>query len=185
VIWISLQTGVPAKPAANVAKLAPGFVPSFSLLPFVIALLATIAWVWLVRWRTSRNREAIWKSLVLPAGGAALGWLLVMTLWLPVLDYARSYAPSVQGIQRRIDAPGCVEVLGLTRAQLAALRFHGGFDLRTATIPSACPWLVVTQDLQASMPMALGTREWTLVTSVRRPTDARDNLLLYRKTSAQ
>lgn len=183
VIWISLQTGVPAKPAANVAKLAPGFVPSFSLLPFVIALLATIAWIWLVRWRTSRNREAIWKSLVLPAGGAALGWLLVMTLWLPVLDYARSYAPSVQGLQKRIDQPGCVEVLGLTRAQLAALRFHGGFDLRAATIPSACPWLVVAQDLQSSVPMALGARDWTLVASVRRPTDARDNLLLYRKTT--
>src|SRR5205085_4093259 len=30
VIWISLQTGVPPKPAANVARLAPGFVPSFS-----------------------------------------------------------------------------------------------------------------------------------------------------------
>ena len=40
VVWISLQTGVPAKPAANVAKLAPGFEPSFSLLAFVAALAA-------------------------------------------------------------------------------------------------------------------------------------------------
>jgi hypothetical protein len=52
---------------------------------------------WLVRWRTSRTAQAIWKSLVLPAGGAALCWLLVMTLWLPVLDYARSYAPRCSG----------------------------------------------------------------------------------------
>ena len=29
VVWISLQTGVPAKPAANVARLAPGFEPVF------------------------------------------------------------------------------------------------------------------------------------------------------------
>lgn len=181
VIWISLQTGVPAKPAANVAKLAPGFVPSFSLLPFVVAVLATVAWVWLVRWRTSRNREAIWKSLVLPAGGAALGWLLVMTLWLPVLDYARSYAPVVRGLSQRIDTPGCVEVVGLTRAQIAALRFHGRMDLRQASLPHACPWLVTTQDLEASMPMVLDKGQWTRVASVRRPTDARDNLLLYRK----
>lgn len=181
VIWISLQTGVPAKPAANVAKLAPGFVPSFSLLAFVVAVAATLAWIWLVRWRTSRSRVAIWKSLVLPAGGAALGWLLVMTLWLPVLDYARSYAPVVQGLTRHLDSPGCVEVVGLTRPQAAALRFHGGLDLRQASLPHACPWLVATQDLEASLPMVLDKGQWTLVTSVRRPTDARDNLLLYRK----
>lgn len=181
VIWISLQTGFPAKPAANVAKLAPGFVPGFSLLPFLAALLATVAWLWLVRWRTRRHRDAIWKSLVLPAGGAALGWLLVMTLWLPVLDYARSYAPVVQGITSRMDAPGCVEVFGLTRPQIAALRYHGKLDLHNAQIPSACPWLVASQDLQLSLPMAMNLKQWQLVTTVRRPTDQRENLLLYKK----
>lgn len=181
VIWISLQTGIPAKPAANVAKLAPGFVPSFGLVPFLVALVATVAWLWLVRWRTSRNREAIWKSLVLPAGGATLVWLMVMTLWLPVLDYGRSYKPVVQGITAGIDTPGCVEILGLTRPQIAALRFHGGLDVRNAQIPSACPWLVVAQDLQVSLPMALNIRQWQLVAQVRRPTDQRENLLLYKK----
>jgi hypothetical protein len=181
VIWVSLQTGVPAKPAANVAKLAPGFVPHFSLLPFAVALVATVAWIALVRWRTKRNRHAIWKSLVLPAGGAALGWLLVMTLWLPVLDYARSYKPVVERLTARIDAPGCVEVFGLTRPQLAALRYHGNLDLRTPAVPSACPWLVVAEDLQASMPMAFELRHWTPVTKIPRPTDRRENLVLYKK----
>lgn len=185
VIWISLQTGVPAKPAANVAKLAPGFVPSFSLLPFAVALAATVAWVALVRWRTKRNRQAIWKSLVLPAGGAALGWLLVMTLWLPVLDYARSYTAVVQRLAARMDTPGCVQVFGLTRPQIAALRFHGGLDLRIAGAGagSTCPWLVATEDLELSVPMAFDGRRWSLVAKIPRPTDARDNLLLYKKKS--
>ena len=181
VIWLSLQTGIPAKPAANVAKLAPGFQPTFGWIAFIAALLATVAWLWLVRWRTSRSREAIWKSLVLPASGAALGWLLVMTLWLPVLDYARSYVPVVQGLTSRMDQPGCVEVFGLTRPQIAALRYHGKLDVRNAEIPSNCPWLVAAQDLQVSLPMALNLRQWTLVTTVRRPTDQRENLLLYKK----
>ena len=181
VIWISLQTGVPAKPAANVVKLAPGFVPSFSLLPFLVALAATVAWVALVRWRTSRNRQAIWKSLVLPAGGAALGWLLVMTLWLPVLDYARSYTAVVHRLTARMDAPGCVEVFGLTRAHIAALRYHGQLDLRMAQVPSACPWLVVAEDLQLAVPMAFDQRRWEMVAKIPRPTDARDNLVLYKK----
>jgi hypothetical protein len=181
VIWISLQTGIPAKPAANVARLAPGFVPSFSLLPFLVAVIATIAWVALVRWRTSRNRHAIWKSLVLPAGGTALGWLLVMTLWLPVLDYARSYAPVVQRLTARIDSPGCVEVFGLTRAQIAALRYHGKLDLQVAQAPSTCPWLVAAEDLQLAVPMAFDQRHWSLVAKIPRPTDTRENLVLYKK----
>jgi 4-amino-4-deoxy-L-arabinose transferase-like glycosyltransferase len=184
VIWISLQTGVPAKPAANVAKLAPGFVPEFGLLPFLVALAATLAWFWLVYWRTSRSRQAIWKSLVLPAGGAALGWLLVMTLWLPVLDYARSYVPVVNAIVRHIDRPGCVETIGLTRAQLAALRVHGQLDVRAAGLPSACGWLVAAPDMQLALPMVLDPRRWQLVTTARRPTDARDNLLLFRKSGS-
>ena len=91
VIWLSLQTGMPAKPAQNIARLAPGFVASFSPVAFATALAATLAWCALVWWRAARNRTAIWKSLVLPASGAALGWLLLMTLWLPLLDHARSY----------------------------------------------------------------------------------------------
>ena len=38
VIWLSLQTGIPPKPAANVARLAPGFEPSFSFVAFAAAL---------------------------------------------------------------------------------------------------------------------------------------------------
>ncbi|HSI55755.1 MAG: hypothetical protein ACAH21_11480 [Ramlibacter sp.] len=181
VIWVSLQTGVPAKPAANVVKLAPGFEPSFSAVAFLAALAATVAWAWLVRWRTGRHRAVIWKSLVLPAGGAALCWLLLMTLWLPVLDFARSYTPVVRGVARLVDKPGCVEVFGLSRAQVVAFRYHAQMDLRPAAPHAACPWLLATADLQAAMPLALDMQGWQLVASIRRPSDARDNVLLYRR----
>ena len=59
VVWLSLQTGVPAKPAANVARLAPGFEPVFQPLALLVALLATLAWAWLARWRTGRHRPAL------------------------------------------------------------------------------------------------------------------------------
>jgi hypothetical protein len=181
VIWISMQTGVPAKPAANVAKLAPGFEPSFSTVAFLAALLATIAWAWLVRWRTGRHRVVLWKSMVLPAGGAALCWLLLMTLWLPVLDYARSYVPVVHGVTRHIDQPGCVEGFGLTRAQTAAFLYHGQMDLRSASPQVQCPWLLVAARYQGAMDISLDMRDRVLVASVRRPVDAEDSVLLYRK----
>ncbi|MFT3721916.1 hypothetical protein [Pseudorhodoferax sp.] len=182
VIWISLQTGVPAKPAANVFKLAPGFVPVFSPLAFVLALAATGIWIWLVRWRVGRNPSAIWKSLVLPAGGTALCWFLLMTLGLPTLNYARSYAPLVRLVQAQMDSPGCVEIHGFTRAQIAAFRFHGGMDLRPATDqPSSCPWLLVHSDDLPTLRAVVGNQPWQLVASVRRPADKDENMLLFRR----
>ncbi|KQP35313.1 hypothetical protein [Pseudorhodoferax sp. Leaf274] len=183
VIWISLQTGVPAKPAANVFKLAPGFEPLFSLPAFVLALAATGVWIWLVRWRVGRHPAAIWKSLVLPAGGTALCWFLLMTLGMPTLNYARSYAPLVRLVQAQMKGPqGCVEIHGFTRAQIAAFRFHGGMDLRPASDqPSDCPWLLVHSDAVSTVRDTVGTQPWTLVASVRRPADKDEDMLLFRR----
>ena len=185
VVWFAMQTGVPAKPAANVAKLAPGFVPSFSLVALLAALAATIAWAWLVRWRTGRHQHVIWKSLVLPAGGAALCWLLLMTLWLPALDYGRSYRPVVAGLMRELDPPGCVEVFGLSQGQIAALRFHGALEVFQASGNGRCPWRLVASDVAAATAVALDMRGWRFVSTIRRPVDAKDNLLLYRKAPAR
>ena len=181
VVWLAMQTGVPRQPAANVARLAPGFVPSFSLAAVIAALAATLAWAWLVKWRAGRHRAVIWKSLVLPAGGAALCWLLLMTLWMPLLDYARSYAPLVRNVARLIDTPGCVEVHGLSQAQLAALRYHGGLTLKPASRPASCPWLLVDADAQHSASLAIDLHQWSVVSLVARPSDSNDNVLLYRR----
>jgi hypothetical protein len=118
VVWIAMQTGFPPQPAANVARLAPGFEAGFTLLPFLFATLATLAWIWLVKWRVGRHRAAIWKSLVLPAGGAALCWLLLTTLWMPLLDHARSYAPLVRRVRPSSNPPLSLARPGLHRLQI-------------------------------------------------------------------
>ena len=181
VVWISMQTGIPRQPAANVARLAPGFEHSFSFLPFAIAIVGTLAWAWLVKWRVGRHRTAIWKSLVLPAGGAALSWLLLMTLWLPLLDFARSYAPLVRRtliVMRQ--PPSCVETYGLSRSQVAAFKFHGNLALRPMAPQAACPWLIV--DKNAISPLAPVDRtQWTLPSLMRHPADRNENLLIYQR----
>ena len=184
VIWISMQTGFPRQPAANVAKLAPGFEPSLQVLALAVALAGTVAWIWLVRWRVGRHRSAIWKSMVLPAGGATLCWLLLMTLWLPVLDYARSYAPMVQRILVLTDRPACIQVHGLGRGPIAALRFHGQLDTRPATRRADCPWLLVDAADAPTLPEAVDLSQWTYQARVRRPTDRTETILLYRRNGA-
>ena len=182
VIWIALQTGVPQKPAANVARLAPGFEASFSLLALIVAVLASLAWAWLVKWRTGRHRSALWKSLVLPAGGATLCWVLLMSLWLPLLDHARGYQALVRQVARHVDRQACVETLGLSTAQSAALRHHGELALRVAQLQPQCPALLVDRQAQARFRSELDPGLWTLVAAARRPTEKTDDLLIYRRS---
>jgi 4-amino-4-deoxy-L-arabinose transferase-like glycosyltransferase len=182
VIWIAMQTGVPAKPAANVAKLAPGFEPQFSTLALVVALAATVGWCGLVWWRASRNRAPIWKSLVLPAGGAALGWVLLMTLWLPLLDYARSYTPQVRSVLAAMGPePGCIQTVGLSRAQVAALQYHGRLSLQRAGLQDECQWLLADIASWPASERMVNAALWELKATLPRPTDKNDHLLLLRR----
>jgi hypothetical protein len=147
VFYVAIQTGVPASLANNVAKLSPGYLNRFSWPELVLALAATVAWLWLVRWRTGRHRHPLWKSLVLPAGGVSVCWLLVMTLLLPPLDNARSYRGMMQRIARQVPAGSCVAAPGMSRAEVVALEYLGGYRVDAAgdAADAHCDFLLLTR----------------------------------------
>jgi hypothetical protein len=189
IVWLAMQTGWPPQPAANVIRLVPGFTPHLGWLAFGVALLATGVWCWLVRWRVGRHRAALWKSLVLPAAGAALCWLLLMTLWLPMLDFARSYAPLVRNVVSLMGPADCVQVHGLTPGQMAAFRYHGQLNLQplaplesVAAAPH-CPWLIVDSDALPALENSPLLSPWTRVQTVRRPSDDNEDVVLWRRTA--
>ena len=182
VVWFSMQTGVPAKPAENVARLAPGFTPEFSWVLFLAGAMASLAWLWLVQWRVGRNRQAIWKSLVLPAAGATLCWVLLMTLWLPLLDFARSYGPLSRAIARVVPANDCVLIDGLTQAQIAALQYHGQLHLRRLGNDGdrgQCGALVMNPSLQPTLDERVNLTHWAYRASASRLSDRKESLLIY------
>lgn len=181
VVWVAMQTGIPARPAANVARLAPEFIPSFSVGAFAVALLATVAWAALVKWRTGYHRAAIWKSLVLPAGGAVLCWLLLTTLWLPLLDYARSYAPLVQKITRTTGPTACLQYAGISKAQGAALMYHAPARLVPMQTPQpGCAWLVIDNANRSLLSAKIKSLGWEEVAAIKRPTDKVETLVIFR-----
>lgn len=184
VIYIAVQTGVPSKPAANVRRILPGFEAAFSIWPLMLALATTAAWVAVIMWRAGRHPAALWKSLVLPASGAVACWVLVTSLWMPMLNYARSYAPMVTRlVQPVMQQPGCVQIGSLTPAQIAALQFHTTLDLRRPDNwqSAPCPWLLIAP-AQPDTPssdewLALG---WQVVSTSRRRANDSETLILLR-----
>ena len=182
VLYSAMQTGVPAKPAANIIKLAPGFVPSFSTPALAVAVVGTLAWLWLVRWRIGRHREALWKSLVLPAGGVALCWLLTMTLLLPPLDYARSNRALVDRVAQHVPRQACIAGPGLSPTLVASLEYFGRWrvDARATALEGVCGYLLrVTR--QKGPPAA--PSGWELVADLRRPTEREERTLVFRRVA--
>jgi 4-amino-4-deoxy-L-arabinose transferase-like glycosyltransferase len=181
VIYLSMQTGVPAKPMANIMRLAPGFSPRFSAIELLAAALGTLAWLWLVRWRTSRHRHPLWKSLVLSASGVALAWLLTMTLLLPALDYARSPRTLVALVDRHVPVGSCVLAPGMTRANVAALEVFGAHRVVTQTERPSAPdcrrHLLISWRGNTLPPAPAG---WKLEVQLRRPGERSDQMLVYR-----
>jgi 4-amino-4-deoxy-L-arabinose transferase-like glycosyltransferase len=179
-VYISLQTGFPATPAANVGRRLDGYASSFSLLALITAAVGTLAWIWLVRWRTGRNRHPLWKSLVLPASGVALCWLLLTTLWLPMLDYARSYRPLVDRIARHVPKDQCVNGWALPRSLIAALEYMGGYQVDAITAPamSRCDYLLRIESAGNPRTSLAG---WTLVAREQRPSDREELAAIYRR----
>ena len=179
VIYLAMQWGVPAKPAANVAKLAPDFVAQFSALPLALAALGSLAWVGLVRWRTGRHREALWKSLVLPAGGVALSWLLLMTLWLPLLDHARSARPLVTRLAPHVPAGACIAAPGLAPATVAALEHFGRWTVDAGDARKSACAILLRQS--KTRPLAPAPAGWETLAEVRRTTDRDEITQVFRR----
>ena len=180
VIYVSMQTGVPPQPAANIARLSPGYPASFSPFALAVAISGTLAWLWLVHWRTGRHRHPLWKSLVLPASGVALCWLLVMTLLLPPLDHARGYRSLVQRIAQQVPIDACIAAPGMPRAQIVALEHLGGYrvDAVTAATSTRCEFLVQVET--RATPSAPG-KGWKLLARERRNRNEDEITAVFRR----
>ena len=181
VVWVAMHTGVPAAPAANVARLLPAYVPRIVWWELVLALVVSGAWAALVHWRGGRHRTAIWKTLVLPAGGATLCWLLLATLWMPLLDFAQSYKSLAVQVRASIPKGQCAQTMGLDRHEIAALRWYGQVKLASPWQLESCPWLLVQavgEDNKSETPVDM--TQWRLLSVVSHFVVYRDSVLIYQ-----
>ena len=148
---------------------------------FFVAIAGSVAWLLLVRWRTSRQRQALWRSLVLPAGGTAVVWLLAMTLMLPALDHARSNRTLLGQLQTVLPADvNCVQVAPTQLSLAATLEAQGGWTVRTDEARSGCDWAVKVVARAQAEDVAPG---WRLVAALARPAERSNRYQVLRRQS--
>jgi len=143
--WFAQQTGWPRQIAKNIALQTAGFEAVIVWPALIIALTGSLAWITLVHWRLTHKPLALWRGTALYAGGLIGTWLLFGTLWMPSLDYARSYRQVSAGLHaalRQHAMPGeCVLAQALGLGQRASFYV---FNRITFSFASDCP-LVLQQ----------------------------------------
>lgn len=191
--WTAVTFSFPAKIASNFEKLSPGYVPGVVGLELALALLASFAWARLVIWRTTSRSRALWRPMVLSSGGVILLWLLMMTLWIPRIDYAKSFQPLGDAISKAIltnhlaQQPVCVTDYNLGYAQRATLEYHTRAKfVRSGLFKEAagCDYLLLQDDTRRGLQIqatfeAGDSGPWELVWTGNRNSDRHEYFFLY------
>jgi len=179
--YVAMLTGLPGPMARNLARIAPGFAAEVQPLSLLIALVLIVAWLYLIFFTPFSPMRSVARW----AGGMVLLWGTVAMLWMPWIDYQRSYrwvALQLNG-HLPVNVP-CLAGRGLGVSQAAALDYHGG--IRTQPYdpvkPTACALVLVQgrpgDELDA--PASTGKVQWTKLADVGRPGDRGERYRLYR-----
>lgn len=149
--WVALHFGWPAQISRNIARQTTGYEASISWLASALALVISAAWVVLVVWRLRSRPLALWRGTVLSAGGLTATWILLVLLWQPAVDYARSYrtvsGQLAEALQANLQPGECVRGLSLGSGQRASFLV---FDNMSFTYDSKCT-LVLQQTTHSSL----------------------------------
>ena len=128
--WIAMITGYPPKIKERLQFLSGAYSTSFNWLIFSVAVVISIIWfVVCVRAKqTNRSTVSNW------AVGMTFGWSLLMTLWLPLLDSARSYQPVFLGMHQAIPKHyNCINSLRVGQPQRLLVNYYTDITLKPVT----------------------------------------------------
>ena len=104
-VWLIQQTGWPPKFAAKIQSWAPGYHVEINVFTLMIAIAVSLSWFRLVYWRISRQPSVLLRAVVLSSGGVILCWVLLMTLWLPLINHRVSYASVAAQMAENLSMP--------------------------------------------------------------------------------
>ncbi len=164
--WVALYLGWPAQINHNIMRLIQGFDITINYFALIGGALITVLWGILVRWRLSYNPSAMWRGIVLTAAGLTCSWLLIVILWMPAVDYNRSYRVVGQSLaqvaEQQIPANECIRAQGMGLGQRSALYVFSGIQFNNS---SACNYVLIqtnTAQLQddSKAYAELGTVMW-------------------------
>ena len=179
--YIAMLTGVPGPISRNFGRMAPGFVMHFQPLEILFALALALAWCYVVFYASFSPMRSVARW----ASGVVLLWGTFAMLWMPWVNYQKSYSGVALELKRKIPkGASCVAERALGVSQAAALDYRSGIrpQMFDPAKPAACPLVLVQGSPQheRDAPNAVPGRRWVKVADVGRPGDRSERYRLYR-----
>jgi len=178
IMWFAMSTNYPAGLARNVAKKVPGFIHEMNWFGLLAAIIVTILWISVIRWRTSRAPKAIWRAVVISAAGTTLTWVLLMTLWLPTINYARTYQVVADRLVKVVPSDyNCINTTHLGGSQLASFIYFTKLNLKDD--PKCSLW-ISNKPGEARKAANQTNQALELIWEDRRDSDRTERLRMYK-----
>jgi 4-amino-4-deoxy-L-arabinose transferase-like glycosyltransferase len=175
--WIAMATGHPAKIKERMLFLSGATsadIQWFMLLP---AILVTAIWLFTCIRAKQGNRSTVTNWAV----GMTFGWSLLMSLWLPWIDTAKSYEPVFSGIYKMLPAnTSCVNSLGVGQSQRMLFSYYTSINLKSVETTELlnCNFYLI-QDERGVARMQ-PSDDWRLIWQGKRAADRKESFRLFQ-----
>jgi 4-amino-4-deoxy-L-arabinose transferase-like glycosyltransferase len=176
--WFAMMTGWPATLSRRMKILSATPEPHLSILALAAGLVATIIWLLVVINAKRSNRAAITDWAV----GITMAWTLLMTLWLPWIDHAKTYEHVVAEIKQALpNHYDCIISHDVSEPQLALLHYYANIktEINQNNSQLNCDFYLIQDDRDRNKYQP--GEEWMQVWQGKRPTDRRESFRLYKK----
>ncbi|MES1989066.1 MAG: glycosyl transferase, partial [Pseudomonadota bacterium] len=166
--WLAMLTDYPAKIKERMQFLSGAYETHFNWLSFVAALAITVIWLLVCMRAKQTNKSTVTNWAV----GMTFGWGLLMTLWLPLIDSAKSYQTVFLSMNKVLPKTyNCVNSLDVGQQQGLLLNYYTNIQLQPfeTTQQLTCDFYLL-QDIKGVGKMQPG-QEWKLIWSGKRAAD--------------
>lgn len=175
--WWALLTGNPVHLKNRMIFLSGMQQLSFQVIAFSAACLVTLIWLFAV-FRSQHSSRSVATNWAI---GMTMAWTLLMTLWLPMIDSARSYESVFLGIRKVLpEKYACVNTHYFGKSQQDLLYYYTGVKAQA---------FEVTQQLNCDLYLIQDERgreriepnqSWRLIWQGKRSSERRESFRLYQ-----
>jgi 4-amino-4-deoxy-L-arabinose transferase-like glycosyltransferase len=175
--WTAMLTGSPAKIKERLTFLSGMQQLDFSMVAFVIAAALTLIWLFAIFRSQFSNRSSATNWAI----GMTCVWTLLMTLWLPLIDSARSYRAVFSSLSKAVPTTyACVKSQSLGSAQRDLLHYYANIKTLSAESEQALTCdLYLIEDEKGNNKIEPGA-DWKLIWSGKRVSERRESFRLFQ-----
>ena len=175
--WLAMLTGSPAKIKERLVFLSGMQQLNFNIIAFSIAVAITLIWLFAIFRSQFSNRSSATNWAI----GMTCVWTLLMTLWLPLIDSARSYDNVFSSLKKILPAKyACVKSQNLGGAQRDLLHYYANIKPLSAESEQALTCDLYLIEDEKGRDKIEPNSDWKLIWSGKRASERRESFRLFQ-----